>query len=349
MPKMSGIELAKNINETMPNCKVIIVSGYGEFEYAKKAIEYNVVNYLLKPINMNELIDNLKRLKTTLDEKILENNLDALAEQREQFFYDLLTQPQLSISEVEQNFTHLKFPFTIENSAGILIEISLNNYEQYIQHFWKYGKENIVTAIINVMQKRLINNQIYSILQRKEKFILVIFNQKTPVDLLRNMVIRALKDILSMEAELNCLKIFDSIYNMYFDGIFEVISKQYLIPQSSDEENIVIKKAKAYIEANYDKDITRDDVAEYVHFNSAYFSKYFKQKTGESFYDYLVGIKMRKAIELLGTKMKIYDICEKVGYKNIKYFNKNFKQFTSYTPSEYRKHLLKKEGLNDET
>ncbi len=55
MPKMSGLELAEKIQVISPYTKIIILSGYAEFEYAKKAVELNVLSYLLKPVNIDEL------------------------------------------------------------------------------------------------------------------------------------------------------------------------------------------------------------------------------------------------------------------------------------------------------
>lgn len=55
MPEMDGLELAEYISEHNPYIECIIVSGYSDFEYAKAAINYNVKNYLLKPVNKEEL------------------------------------------------------------------------------------------------------------------------------------------------------------------------------------------------------------------------------------------------------------------------------------------------------
>ena len=48
---MSGLELAKVLHQKYPHIQVILISGYSDFEYAKQAIKYNVVDYLTKPIN----------------------------------------------------------------------------------------------------------------------------------------------------------------------------------------------------------------------------------------------------------------------------------------------------------
>ena len=52
MPEVSGIELAQYIYESTPETKVIILSAYNEFDYAKQAIAFNVSNYLLKAVDM---------------------------------------------------------------------------------------------------------------------------------------------------------------------------------------------------------------------------------------------------------------------------------------------------------
>lgn len=60
MPDMTGLELIEAVKKKNPNVSVIIISAYSKFEYVKEAIKYGVINYLLKPINVEELYDCLK-------------------------------------------------------------------------------------------------------------------------------------------------------------------------------------------------------------------------------------------------------------------------------------------------
>ena len=69
MPYMDGLELAKNIYHSKKSIKTIILSGYGEFEYAQQAIKYGVSDYQLKPIDYDKLAEILIQLKTELDEE----------------------------------------------------------------------------------------------------------------------------------------------------------------------------------------------------------------------------------------------------------------------------------------
>ncbi|WOO37732.1 response regulator [Anaerocolumna sp. AGMB13020] len=68
MNRVSGIELAKYIYENKPYIKVILLSGYREFEYARSAIQYGVKNYILKPTNFAEFKEVLSQMKLEMDQ-----------------------------------------------------------------------------------------------------------------------------------------------------------------------------------------------------------------------------------------------------------------------------------------
>ena len=70
MPYMDGLTLIARIRERYPFIKILIFSGYDDFEYAKQAIKYNVTEYILKPVNGEELAEILKRVRQNLDEEI---------------------------------------------------------------------------------------------------------------------------------------------------------------------------------------------------------------------------------------------------------------------------------------
>lgn len=68
MPHMDGMELSRWLYENYPQIKIIIFSGYSDFEYAKQAIQYKVSEYILKPVTAKELTEVLNRLKTKMDD-----------------------------------------------------------------------------------------------------------------------------------------------------------------------------------------------------------------------------------------------------------------------------------------
>ena len=68
MPYVDGIELARYIHENCPYTRTIIISGYDEFEYAKQAVRYQVMEYIVKPVTPAELTEVLEKAKASLDE-----------------------------------------------------------------------------------------------------------------------------------------------------------------------------------------------------------------------------------------------------------------------------------------
>jgi two-component system, response regulator YesN len=66
MPIINGIELLKIISETQEYVYCVILTGYSDFDYAKSAVKYGAIDYLLKPVNPKELSDTLKKIELSL-------------------------------------------------------------------------------------------------------------------------------------------------------------------------------------------------------------------------------------------------------------------------------------------
>ncbi|MDF2925668.1 MAG: two component transcriptional regulator, AraC family [Paenibacillaceae bacterium] len=181
-----------------------------------------------------------------------------------------------------------------------------------------------------------------------------IINKPKPLDhdMLKNffsslfvMIENLLKEIgfdlfSATKGNFNYKKIFDStngdeIIPWVKDNLILVI--EHIREHEGVSEEQIIAKAKEYIWGAYSKEISLEDVSEHVYLSSGYFSKLFKQYTGENYIDYLIRIRMEKAKELLETTVyKTFVIGEAVGYPNTKYFFRLFKKYTGLTPSEYR-------------
>jgi len=84
MPGQGGLELIRNLREDFPNIEFIIISGYAEFSYAQKAVEYGVQGYLLKPIDPLVLRDTVakavREISRIRDEQILLSHLRMAAD-----------------------------------------------------------------------------------------------------------------------------------------------------------------------------------------------------------------------------------------------------------------------------
>ena len=95
--------------------------------------------------------------------------------------------------------------------------------------------------------------------------------------------------------------------------------------------------ATDYIHARFQSDLTLEEVAGHVGMNPAYFSRYFKKNAGINFIDYLTGLRVDEAKKLLmQPQLKVYQVCERVGYSNLHHFYRLFKQYTGLTPMAYK-------------
>ena len=105
--------------------------------------------------------------------------------------------------------------------------------------------------------------------------------------------------------------------------------------------HLTVRKAIALIREYYKDGITLDEISRRLRVTPEYLGTLFHREVGTSFSTYIRNVRMDKARELLcGTQLKLYEIAEKTGYSDPKYFSKVFREVTGLTPAEYRKNAL---------
>ena len=111
-----------------------------------------------------------------------------------------------------------------------------------------------------------------------------------------------------------------------------------MMEQHRNEATRPIRLARQYIGQHYMEAITLEDVCAAIGFSVSYFSTLFKKETGEGFSKYLTRVRMEQAKLLLqDTDCPVAEICERVGYSDLKHFTGNFKKITGLNPGQYRK------------
>lgn len=107
--------------------------------------------------------------------------------------------------------------------------------------------------------------------------------------------------------------------------------------QSYARQDTSIEKVMEYLRLHYSEDITLNTVAEAVFLNPVYISRLIKEQTGRNYTELVMEMRIEQAVELLEhSDLYVYEIAEKVGYNNLKYFYKVFRKIKGKSPSDYR-------------
>jgi two-component system, response regulator YesN len=106
---------------------------------------------------------------------------------------------------------------------------------------------------------------------------------------------------------------------------------------ASASRHSLVARIRQFIQEHLSEDVSLHAIAEEVHMHPTHVSKLFKRETGETISDYLLRLRMEKAVRLLkDSRYKVYEIAARLGYKNPTYFIKVFKERYGVTPQDFR-------------
>ena len=143
MPFMDGLELSRLVKTSMPQIKIIILSGYDEFDYAKQAIGIGITDYLLKPIAAKKLIESMKKVALIIEkERVQEAHLkqhlvseeESKENARKRFFNELVTCKRTTIELLDRaktlNIELVSPVYNILLIKVLLEEVTFNDYDE---------------------------------------------------------------------------------------------------------------------------------------------------------------------------------------------------------------------------
>ena len=204
MPKINGLDLIEMVRRQYPGIRFIVLSGYKEFEYAHRALQYEVDGYLLKPINESELNETLRRIVGTLDAK-RQADSDAQRMQKEvQESRQIIRRDFLrTIIEQEENgeldAPLPDGPFSVEMTGDLFrgIDIKLDNPNP--EEVSRMEEKRIAERIISIVEKNLSGCAQEVLCCEKEAFhIYALFNYRSENS---RMIRGAISEILSKTKE----------------------------------------------------------------------------------------------------------------------------------------------------
>lgn len=127
----------------------------------------------------------------------------------------------------------------------------------------------------------------------------------------------------------------------YLYEIIRFLSEQFEIIMNATgnpSRDTILDDVLYYIDHNFRDNIKLETIAPLFGYNSAYLGKIFTKSVGESFNSYIDHKRIDYSKQLLlENNLKVYEIAEHVGYKNVDYFHKKFKKYVGISPAEFRK------------
>lgn len=135
MPFMDGLALSNLVSKEFPNTKILIISGYDDFEYARQAIRIGVEQYLLKPITKAMLIKTLSEVQEKIqNEREQENYMEKFRNEMQEYeqfsrrrFFEKIVAGQLSVKEIYEKAGELHIPIHAQCYNIILYNVRYSN------------------------------------------------------------------------------------------------------------------------------------------------------------------------------------------------------------------------------
>lgn len=307
MPFMDGLELSHLVKKALPNTKIIILSGYNEFEYAKEAITIGISEYLLKPVTAASLTAVLRKVREEIREEKEKSRL------LERYFV-----------------SYEKYNEFLDKTDYTGVDRKL------INDFLKLGSAGEEGMFIDEYLAAVGENNYRSLLLRQYMTIDIFFCVQE--------FLKGLDGYTDeIPPELGDIKYIPKIVGSeeqtisYLKKLFAfAIAERDRV--SGNRYGSLIDTAKQYLAEHFESnEISLNTVAAQVGVSSSYFSSIFKQETGQSFVEYLTKLRIDKACELLRcTTLRTSEIGERVGYNDPHYFSATFKKVTGISPKDYK-------------
>ena len=339
MPFMDGLSLSRIVTKEFPNMKIIILSGYDDFEYARQAIQIGVEQYILKPVTRETLKKVLSEVKEKIDsEKEKKINMERIQSEMREYelmsrrnFFEKLFGGRLSVQEI---YTEMeKLSIRLDGPCFSLIMVSAQ-------------KKNKTVGGRTLDSQKFIRcqDEMMHYFLRFPEYLIFNWNMNTcgilikgEADMMESYTRRALQNITRIYSQI------EDEYDWYaaksepvarlsllsecYEEVNHQLSLRYLAWRNAEEvsvgvdtdpiaemvetlpvgedfgedkTNVMLKKVLEYIEERYtDESFSLNDAAKAANVSPNYFSAVFSQEMDMTFIEYVTKKRMDKAKRLL--------------------------------------------------
>lgn len=345
MPGLSGLEAMGQIQAVNKNCKIIFSTAYSYFDYAVKALQAGALDFMVKPVKKETLIQVLNK---AIDELDVERNQDAYHSKVTDLTYVLEKRilRELITGQTDEETLWFFDAMGIKEAYGCICFV---RFQQEISEEEKARLSKLLRADLTAAGY---THLLY--VHRKSIDCMIFSKTRDLTDGIgkdaKNIFIYALEsmgipyrigfgtweeDLMQMEFSYLCAKEAVGEY-VTAEKREEIIVEP---PRGADKKAVPqeVEFICNYMNEHYSEKITLNEIADSVGFSKYYISRLFKQHMGVTIIDYLIKIRLDKAKELLKTgEYSIKQISYMIGYSDPNYFTWSFKKYLGMSPIKYR-------------
>ncbi len=335
MPFVSGLAFIEQLRQSNQEARIIVVTGYEEFEYARSAVALGVQAYLLKPVEVEELkaalqgcLDELSRV--TAHNRHYEWALKQLSRRREylleQFLRDMIA-GQWTEAEIIEQLAYFNVP---PMSHIVLLMVAVRTPDLLMKPWDDLMRQLVLT---DVLRERLAElNSAHWFCDERGNVLLLCDANAGQMQALMDTLVDTIERELAVKTEVawDHTDTFGRIDAVY-DRLIEKLTGHM-------DGSPAVEIARKYIDAHLAKvDLGLDEVAQAAGVHPTYLSKLMKREMGTSFAKYLTAMRIHRAVQMMQhSERKLRDISLEVGYATPHYFSAAFKKLLGVSPNEYR-------------
>ncbi|MFC5529100.1 response regulator [Cohnella yongneupensis] len=348
MPSMDGLTLADQLRQQLPDTKIVIVSGYEDFAYARKAISVGVNDYLLKPVGAENLIEVLAGLKETIlqaeaskssrqsQEHVWNENYPTI---KSSFINKLLKGGYASDVAILAKADSLRVNLTGPDYA--IAAIAIDDFGPMTDRMPESGRQLLKYAIMNISEEIILSKTAGVVVYgEQDQLIALISADELTGEFMESLAQEiqvAIRQYIKLSVSIGLGGIRDNLLELaasYAEALDALrTNKDDLAPSF----RMMVASSIQYIEQHYAEDFSLADIAGTVYVTPNYLSRVFKEETGMNFVHWLNRYRVEKAkLFLCEPGAKTYEVAARVGYGDYKYFSTMFKKHAGCTPKEFK-------------
>ena len=255
MANLSGLDVAKYVMEHQCPCKVVIVSGYHEFDSALKALKYGADEYLLKPVDPEELTQVFTKIRETLDkenaqkaksikEQELMRELQTILES--QFLEEIVLGAAKGEDYLSTHFGMIYPELDLERSSCFLVDINIQDFNGFIENDWGFGQDHFEEKLDHYLRS-FEGSYLYRIVYKRTGIVRLLAIRRVETALepenAAKTLVHKLEDEFRFRLDYNLQGIYQNIRALAFRNVGDQHKNQDMFTQTQFNEQIMLMRS----------------------------------------------------------------------------------------------------------